>query len=218
MKKTNTEINPIEQYFEWWLEDMVRAKYIDSYKREPETLMVAPSLEYGRYKRFKSKEKEVEAFNIFPEINYTYDYIIYWNESAEYLFYEETNDLRIFQFGKPAFIAHRDRDDNVYSILDVKPTNSVQRQGGKVSSAITFPLKQRLLWDGQGIFVNKVVPIPMGGTGYNSALFIKTFTPQRYLLTDGGGSMRKIKYQVKTIGQYALEKSTYISNLLKHTK
>lgn len=214
-----TEINGIETYFEWWLLELKSAGYIKEFFREPETLLVRPSATYGRYKRFKSKEKEVEIFNLFPEINYTYDYKIVWTKEAEYLFYEELNEASVFQFGKPKFIAIYDKEEQMsISYVDVKPTNSVQRQGGKVSSSITFPLKCRMLWESDRLFINKVVPIPMSGTGHKSALFPLTFTPQRYLLTDGGKQLRKIKFKTKSLKEYVLEKSKIINNILKTTK
>lgn len=216
--KTKTEINTIELYFEWWLLEMQSAGYVVDFIREPEQLLVMDSATYGRYKRFKTKEKEVEEFNLFPKIQYTYDYKIIWNEKAEYLFYEEALKGEVFLFGNPVFIAHRDKENRVYSLVDVKPTNSVQRMGGKVSSAITFPLKQRMLWERDRLYINKVVPMPMSGTGFSSALFIKTFVPQRYLLTDGGGQRRKIKWPTVQLKDYVHKKVTYIENLLKNTQ
>jgi hypothetical protein len=220
MAKKTTEKNTIELYFEWWLLEMQSKGFVKEFFREPETMLVQAPAEYGRYKRFKTKEKEVETFNLFPRIQYTYDYIVVWNKSAEYLFYEEVNDKResIFQFSMPQFIAHEDKEGDIVSYVDVKPTNAVQQRGGKVSSAITFPLKQRMLWDRHRLFINKVVPIPMAGTGYNSALFIKTFTPQRYLLTDGGGQRRKIKFKTESLVEFVNKKTTYMNNLLKNTK
>jgi len=220
-----TEINGLETYFEWWLKEMQTAGYVKSFERETETFIVAPVSSYGRYKRFKRKEKEIESFSLFPEIKYSYDYKIYWNSTAEYLFYEEINEHKVFQFGRPLFIAYLNKNEKtdqnddypIISYVDVKPTNSVQRRGGKVSSSITFPLKNRLLWENSGIYINKVVPMPMSGTGYSSALFIKTFTPQRYLLTDGGKQLRKIKFSVTDLNSFVFKRKTEIETLLKNT-
>ena len=221
MKKT--EKNQLELYFEWWLVEMQSLGYINNFVREPETQTVMEAGEYGRYKRFKTKEKEVEQFNLFPKITYTYDYKIIWNKSAEFLFYEEIMEQSIFLFSKPPFIASREAsliegDEYIVSYVDVKPTNSVQQRGGKVSSAISFPLKQRMLWERDRTYINKVVPMPMAGTGYNSALFVKTFVPQRYLLTDGGKMRRKIKYKTTSLKEFVNTKTIYINNLLKNTK
>jgi len=215
-----TEKNKIELYFEWWLKEMMSNGYIKDYYREPETLVVEESIEYGRYKRFKRKEKEIESFNLFQEVKYTYDYIIIWNESAEYLFYEEILYAKVFSFGKPLFIAHRVERNNIeetVSYIDVKPTNSVVQRGGKVSSAISFVYKQRMAWENLNIYINKVVPIPMAGTGFKSALFIKSFTPQRYLLTDVSGAARKINFPVVNLYTYTKLKKEQIDNLLKNT-
>ena len=99
-----TQRNKLEEYFEWWLNEMKEYGYIKKWTREPETIIVGEAIEYGRYKRFKTKEKLIEAFNLFGKITYTYDYRIYWDASAEYLFYEEINNSRVFQFGKPLFV------------------------------------------------------------------------------------------------------------------
>ena len=218
-----TDINKIEQYFQWWLNEMVDKGYVKRYIREPETLQVLPIATYGRMKRFKSKEKRVESFNLFQQITYTYDYLIIWNSKAEYLFYEESLPSNVFLFGKPIFIAHKvivadTGVEEIVSYVDVKPTTSVMQRGGKVSSAVSFPIKQRMIWENERKYINKVVPIPMAGTGYSSALFIKSFIPQRYLLTDGGKMIRKIKYKIISLEEYTKTKSTYINNLLKNTK
>lgn len=224
-----TDINPIELYFEWWLKEMITAGYIKQFIREPETLIAAPTVKYGRTKRFKRKDNEVEPFNLFPEVKYTYDDIIIWDESAEYLFYEEINEAKVFQFDKPQFVANRaliafpDQNHNVeereeiISYVDVKPVNNAM-MGGKVTSAISFPLKQRLCWENLDIYINKVIPRPMSGAGYKVALFVKTFTPQRYLITDGGARRRKINFPVLSLDQYVEKKSTHINNLLNNTK
>jgi len=217
-----TETNTIEDYFQWWLNQMQQAGYIKYYKREPETISVIGPATYGRYKRFKRKEKEVEDFNLFNQITYTYDYIIVWATTAEYLFYEEVLEGSIFSFGKPVFIAHQSVlkegfPPEVVSYVDVKPISAVQQKGGKVSSAVSFPIKQRIIWERYRRYINKVIPIPMAGAGYTVALFCKTFVPQRYLLTDGGGQQRRIRFPIQSMEQYVLKRKTYIENLLKNT-
>lgn len=214
-----TQINSIELYFEWWLKEMISAGYIARFHREPETLIAGQTIEYGRIKRFKKKDKEIEKFNLFPEVKYTYDYIIIWNDTAEYLFYEEVNKEKVFQFGKPLFVASRVnllQQEEIVSYVDVKPTANAAF-GGKVSSSISFPLKQRMCWENHRIYINKVIPRPMSGAGYKVALFVKSFVPQRYLLTDGGAQRRKISFPVYDLKGYVTRKSEYINNLLKNT-
>lgn len=216
-----TQRNTIEAYFEWFLNELLENGYIKWWKREPEKILASSAIEYGRYKRFKRKEKIIEQFNLFREVNYTHDYEMCWTQKAEYIFYEEITENRVFQFGKPLFIAHQKEIEEVMeicSIVDVKPTTSVTQRGGKVSSSVSFPFKQRLIWKNHNIYVNKVVPIPMAGTGYSSALFITAFTPVRYLLTDGGKMRRKIKFPTRMIKEYTAFKAEEIKTILSTTK
>lgn len=218
----DNERNQIEIYFDWWLSEMIANGYIKNSYREPETIVVSEPIEYGRIKRYKRKENTVEAFNLFPAIRYTYDELIVWTSKAEYLFYEIVNAQSVFQFGKPLFVAHKKEIDGVIEVVsyvDVKPTTSAQQKGAKVTSAISFPIKKRLCWENHGIYINKVVPIPMAGTGYSSALFILSFTPERFLLTDGGKRRRKIKWEDKlcNLHGYVKKKQDFIYNLLDRT-
>lgn len=229
MANKKTEINTIELYFEWWLKEMLTAGYLKQYIREPETIIAAPTVKYGRVKRFKRKDNETEYFNLFPEVKYTYDYILIWDESAEYIFYEETNSQKVFQFNKPQFVANRaivafpnqnqeaEEREEIISYVDVKPVSNAMF-GGKVTSAISFPLKQRLCWENEGIYINKVIPRPISGAGYKVALFVKTFTPDRYIITDGGTRRRKINFPVLSLKEYVEKKTEYINNLLNNTK
>ena len=209
-----TERNKIEEYFEWWCDDMISGGYLKEYIREPQTMNVLSTAIYYRMKYYKRKENAPEEFNLFPKIDYTYDYLLVWTEKAKYIFHETVDENSTFYHNKPLFISH-ELDDEIVSYVDVKPTNSVQRRGGKVSSAITFPLKNRMIWDNYRIYINKVVPIPMAGTGYSSALFIKSFIPKRYYMTDGGGRKRKIKYQFKFIEEFVKDKLFSIAEISK---
>lgn len=214
-----TEINDLEKYFEWWLNELVDIGFVKWYKREAEVFVI-PSSTYGRLKRFKTKDNVLEVFNLFPQIEYSYDYIICWEPVSEYIFYEIVDDSELFQFGKPSFIAfNREIDDKkcVVSYVDVKPTNSVQRRGGKVSSSITFPLKNRMLWDLQRVYINKVVPMPMSGTGFHSSLFTTTFTPRRYVYTDGGKAIRKVHFVIKTFKEFLVERTQFIKTTLENS-
>lgn len=208
--------NQIEQYFEWWLDELIDLGYILDYQREPTTFKINDTITYDRVKRYKRKGNEVEAFTLFPQYEYTPDYLIRWAQKSEYLFYETVDDTGIFQFGKPLFIAHYDSGD-IVSYVDVKPTSSVMRKSAGVSSSVTFPLRKLLMWITHHIYINKIVPIPMSGSGYSSALFIKTFTPTRYTLTDGGKQIRKIKWDVVQPLDFIKERLSYIKTTVKNT-
>ena len=217
-----TDKNGIETYFEWYLNELSALGYVKHYSRESKSFVVRNESEYGELVRFKRKSPEIKQFNLFPKITYTPDYFIEWTPLAEYFFFEEVNFTEVFQFGKPLFVAHRGTRDNgesfLYSYVDVKPTNSVVRRGGRVSSSVSFPFKQRMLWEQEKVYINKVVPIPMAGTGFNSALFVKSFVPQRYLLTDGGRQIRKIQFKLRTLNEYISKTKADLDTILKNTK
>ena len=208
MKVKQTKENTIEKYSLWWFNELKDHGYIKEIFREPETLYCADKEKYYRLKRFKRKDPEVEEFNLFGEIKYTYDYKIIWDLKARYIFYDvidKNDDKALFKQGKPLLIANYDYDKDGNEIhvtrLDVKPTASVARFG-KTSTQISFPIKQRMIYDRYGIYIQKFIPIPMAGSGKTSSVFPKSFTPRRYLMTDGGKQLRKIRFVVKGLQEY----------------
>lgn len=56
-----------------------------------------------------------------------------------------------------------------------------------------FKLNQKWVYQKYGIYVELVIP---------EKLFEKTFCPQRYLLTDGGKGLRKLKKSYLTVDEY----------------
>lgn len=227
MAQKKTEINPIEQYFEWYLQELKDFGYIKDFFREPETLVVAYKTTANKILRKKSIDKIVEI-PLFPEIVLTYDYLIIWDKKAEYYFYEciEPHNI-LFQLGMPLFIAHQghlkirgedyDLDDTIYSYVDVKTLTCITQFGGN-SSSYTFPIKQRMLYDTFGIYVNKIIPVPAGKKGINLALFHKSFIPSRYLLTDKNVSARKINFSGQPLLTYLHLKSQEILEMVNNGK
>ena len=214
MKKTKR--NTIELYSEWYFQELKEQGFLIDWKREPETIVCADKHKEDFLVRMKTKNK-VGVFNLFQEIVYTYDYRLTWHEKARYIFYDviDINDHdRIFEHGRTPFIANYDYDEKGNRMhvtdLDVKPTHSVVKFG-KTSTSITFPIKQRMIFDKTGRYINKFVPIPMAGSGKKSSMFIKTFTPKRYLLTDAGLRGRKIEFEVKDL-------NTFVHQRLKELK
>lgn len=213
--------NQIEIYAEWFFNQLIDYGYLKSYKTQPEKMNVVQPAKYGRMKRFKTKSAVVDEYNLLPAIHYGADYELEWHPNAEYLFFEEINQAGVFQFGTPPFVAHRipsvdvNSEDRIVSWIDIKPTNSVMRRGGNVSSSISFTYKRRMLWDNHRIFINKSVPIPMAGTGHTIAMFTTMFTPDRYLLTDGGRQRRKIKWKIVSLKEYVVRRKKEIEDILK---
>jgi hypothetical protein len=166
-------------------------------------------------KHYKRLDNVPEDFNLFPELNYTYDFIIYWEEKARHIFFDEIfpHDPKPLPYGIPHFYAQRNDQGEIITRMDTKPGSNVRQRGGKVSSAYTFVYKQRLLWQNQGIYIEKFIPVPAAGGGAKSSKFITTFVPQRYYFTDGGRQLRKINFETRSLDQFVQQQTEKINHL-----
>lgn len=176
-----------EVYFQWYLDDLIEAGFIDKYNYESEEYQLFDQLKlpWMEQKKTMVKSREFEALK--PS-KYTPDFNIYWTEKAKGIFVNGPASIEKPFFAGSEFLNFTDQPK---SVIDVK--GSAKSRGKKNSSAITFPLKQKLMWLVHSIYVHKAVP---------QELFEKTFTPMRYLYTDKNGSKRKIKWDVKTVYEY----------------
>lgn len=216
-KKNNTDINPIEMYFEWYLEELKQYGYVEYYDREPELIEVLPPFDHKREKHFKVKENTTEEFNMLQSVTYTYDYRIAWTEKAKYIFTEVYDPSGHFRFGMPTFVSHWIKlhgDYKMVSYIDVKPHISAAQFGGNVSSYYTFPFIQKFLMRTRGLFINKATPINQGKHGVSTCLFAKTFTPNRFLFTDAGQQLRKIRFVKRSISAYTDSQKAIINKIL----
>jgi hypothetical protein len=217
MKIKKTKENKIEAYTRWYWEELMDYGYIEKIEREPETLVCADELPHQKFVRMKTKTK-IEDFNLFPKIRYTYDTRVYWTPKAENIFYDTIKSEPFF-FGRPPFIAHIDEHGRAVTLADTKPPSNAAQKGAKVSSSISFPQKQRMIFDKHGLYIEKFIPIPMSGAGKTVAKFPNTFTPRRYLFTDSDkmNRMRKIKFPILTIEDFVEKRSAYLlEEIRKH--
>lgn len=213
-----TEKNPIETYFEWWLDDMKAAGYVIHWDRESEEFLLFPQFRMFRMNYFKTKEPEKEVYNLLQKDSYTYDYRVVWAPKAQHIFcnhseWMDHNDPPVLIYEKTFFHASYSMEfNNHVSIIDIKPPSKAA-QYGNLNSFATFPTKQKLLLWLHHVYVNKVIPIPMSGSGQTMALFPNTFTPRRYMLTDGGTQSRNIKGHIQTLDMYVKRREEYIARM-----
>jgi hypothetical protein len=183
-----------EIYFEWFLDELKKTGYIESYYRGCTINLSDPvSLEYNVQLKTKTAQKSRVAIS---GIDYTPDYVIVWDKKAEGIFYKEIGVTTISEkFDKPdkfpMFWANNIYPVGPVSVLDVKP--NVNQKFVKFTSSHTFVVKQAMTYMKYGLVVDKVKV---------QDLFKKTFTPSRYLLTDKSKELRKIKWVVKTLKDY----------------
>lgn len=209
--------NSFEVYVGWFFQELKEAGYIQDYYFEPETIRVMDKAVYKRYDVKKTKAN-VEDFNILPEDNYTYDYLVIWNEKAKDIFFNLLDGTPVKT--QTPFYSFRNQNGQFVTVHDVKPAIGASTFGNQ-GSAFTFPVKQKIIYYKFGIFVNKTIPIPYVSqgrvkSGNASALFTACFCPKRYYFTDGGGQVRKINFRTQSLEQYVVKKQaelTHVNNL-----
>ena len=210
-----TEINQLEQYFLWYLNELKEAGYIKFFSRESFPILVTDDVKNKRYDFSLKNTVRVEEYNLFRKNTYTYDYLIIWDKKAKEIFYKllDDNPIRIYC----PFYACVDKKGEHVSFCDVKPPSGAMIFGNNTTS-YTFPILQKIIYTVYGIYVNKSIPIPLISkgaikSGNKTALFNTTFVPKRYLLTDGGMQGREIKFKKQSLKEYVAYKEKEIKRI-----
>ena len=210
-----TEINQLEQYFLWYLNELKEAGYIKFFSRESFPILVTDDVKNKRYDFSLKNTVRVEEYNLFRKNTYTYDYLIIWDKKAKEIFYNllDDNPIRIYC----PFYACIDKKGEHVSFCDVKPPSGAMIFGNNTTS-YTFPILQKIIYTVYGIYVNKSIPIPLMSkgaikSGNKTALFNTTFVPKRYLLTDGGMQGREIKFKKQSLKEYVAYKEKEIKRI-----
>ena len=210
-----TEINQLEQYFLWYLNELKEAGYIKFFSRESFPILVTDDVKNKRYDFSLKNTVRVEEYNLFRKNTYTYDYLIIWDKKAKEIFYNllDDNPIRIYC----PFYACVDKKGEHVSFCDVKPPSRAMIFGNNTTS-YTFPILQKIIYTVYGIYVNKSIPIPLMSkgaikSGNKTALFNTTFVPKRYLLTDGGMQGREIKFKKQSLKEYVAYKEKEIKRI-----
>lgn len=198
------KLSQSEVYFEWWLEELKACGLVSSYTRgKPFELF--PPLAFAYIQNYKTKLPLVKNANVLRNIIYTPDYTVLFNEKLVGKLFGLVDNKFIQEVGRelaPGNIWQEilfltsDKEGNAEYRLhfDVKPPAQAVRFSGALGSSRDFPIKQRLMFEKYGIFVNKVIPY-----GQKESLFKKTFMPKRYKWTDGSTKLRTLKEYEKNL-------------------
>jgi len=195
--KHNMDSNE-EQFFCWWLDELVEAGYVIDYT-DAKTYLLAPKLDY-QYLEQKKTKSTLKEQSLMQQHVYTPDFDIRWNKSALGIFINppitalELNDNStvcrntiLNKLDKDLFIKCGES-----MLVEIKGT--FNRFGGEKENSIN----RKWLFQKHGIYTN-LVKVP--------DIFAKTFTPQKFLLTKTG-KQRTIHFKIKTLEQYINERNS----------
>lgn len=190
-----------EAYMSWWLDDAVRCGFVKSFEYEPPAFVLSEALHVltKKVRLLKKGEKtEIDAKSILQIQTYTCDFRIVWTDAGAFAFTKRID--RIIDDDTPYFYA-MEEDGELVSYIDVKPgfRNTAQ------ASSVRFSVKQAWLWQVHKKFVQKVIvvqSIKAKLTRRYSGLFVETYVPSRYLLSDKAEQKRKINFNYKLAEDY----------------
>jgi hypothetical protein len=181
--KNNFDSNE-ELYFSWYLDELKDKGYVNAWEKVETSYTLTPGLQHEYIKKMVRVSNKILQQTILKPSVYTPDFKIYWEPKAIGLFVvnpDDTND----KINTP-FIC----DEELISIVETKGTFDNNNMTRLAINNIKF------LYYEYNVFVN-LIKVP--------SIFNKTFTPNRYLMTNETLKPRKIKYK-------------YVRNLLQFTK
>lgn len=190
VKFLNGKDSKEEVYVEWYLQELKDAGIIKEFWYHPEVYQIADNV--NKMVIVQKKTKSVEKITTFKRgKTYKPDFRIQWNFDCGCLNnviskYNFISDHTVQVFGDGYFYSK----PSYISDIDVKPKFSIRD-----SDEAKFSLIQSVVLCKFQIFVQKVE------FGH---LFSKTFTPQRFFLTDSGRQTRKINWKPITLQEFLI--------------
>ena len=194
-----------ELYFKWFVEELLAFDVISDYKYHPKPFVLSTGFEYDVYAKSKPTKKP-RTLSLLQNHEYTSDFVLNWTPKLKGILWEPISSVHHDSMKNFPFIANYNKAlDMHYSVIDVKGSFI----GPHNTTAITFPLNQKWVWEKYNIYVNKIVTHPRitkaGASIPSNALFLKTFVPDRFLLTDRDMTPRAIHYRKRSIAQYLID-------------
>ena len=169
-KKKPTTYNDIvfdskdELNFYYWCEEALKIGLINSFQYKPDTIEIIGKKNYKKPFVYKMSGKiQIREYHLLDAVSYSPDFKVVFNKKILDIMKE--NKLNLFLIDGIHFFMKDDLDE-FEILLDVK--SSVGNKFGNNSSAVTFPIKQKVLYHYYGIYINKVIC---------KTFFKKTFCP-----------------------------------------
>lgn len=189
-----------ELYFSWWLDELKSKGVILHWTYQPKKFTLFEPVVIPYEKVLKTKTN-IEECTLMQGHEYTADFLIYWHKKAYKKLHYPIFEISNRPIKSYPFVSNIKKETDIYmSVVDVKGSfnqNDAWRR---------FSIDQKWVYQKYGIYVNKIVPHPSvskdGKPKPASALFLRTFMPERFLITDKSMRQRKIKYQYQTIDMF----------------
>jgi hypothetical protein len=194
-----------ELYFKWFVEELLAYEVITGYKYHPKPFLLSPGFDYEVHNKVKPTNKS-RVLSLLQDHEYTADFILNWTPKLKGILWEPISSVHYDNLKNFQFLANYNKSlDIFYSVIDIKGSFV----GPHNTTGITFPLNQKWVWAMYNVYINKIVTHPrltkVGNSIPSNALFLKTFVPERFLLTDKDLTPRAIHYRKRTIAQYLID-------------
>lgn len=170
-----------EVYFCWYLEELKKHGFIIEYTR-PETIILSESTKRDVVKHLKTKAVEVEE-HVMHGANYTPDFLVKWNTKA----------IEVFV---TIYSTRVKKETPFFCNMNLESTFEIKGEFDR--NNMTRLAKTNIKWafEKYSLLV-ELLKVP--------EIFKKTFTPKRYMYTNKDMSLRKIKWNTKTLKTFVNE-------------
>jgi len=172
-----------ELYFSWWLDQLKASKYVNRWERNEASYNLFGGLVHSYIKPMKKVANKILTQTILHPSIYTPDFIIYWEPKAIGIFVSKQSKTE----GKimTLFLC---TDDEMISVVETKADFDRNNMSRLAVNNIKF------VYEKYKVYID-MVKLP--------SLFDKTFTPDRYLMTDKTFIPRKLNYKnVRTLSEF----------------
>lgn len=185
-----------ELYFYWWCKELKEAGYIKKIEAQPKSFELSSAVKVPYVKPMKRVEDKVLEHKIFNEHVYTTDFRIIWSDKAEGVFTFGLNRTNSKRHSKEEVMLIPANEDGalgmLYSFIEVKPKFDQNNMTRLAKINIWW------VWEKYNKHVDIVIP---------EKLFKKTFTPDRYLITNKSAKARKLDYSPSTLNEFVRSKN-----------
>lgn len=180
-----------EVYFYWWAKELKEAGYVQEIFFHPKSFELSDTLSVPYVKPMKKVKDKVLQHKLLNDHIYTTDCMIIWNTKALGLLtfsLAQVNQMPHLKNEVELIPANEDGGTGtIYSFIEVKP---IFDQNNMTRLA---KINQKWVWEKYNRYVEIVIP---------EKLFKKTFTPERYLVTNKSFKARNLKYKPTTLKEF----------------